>query len=254
MKGWKSEHLQAREDKETNAGIFGLRRIKKRYIRNVEHQQANEEQILGVDDSVVWSSHNILPTDMVINVVKYIKQINDGRTNLVRVLKEASSQININDLFRIVCDIARSAIESQKSPVESVSDTFLHLSQSLQLDNTVVVDNWKTAFDSILNGEKEKETLENLNEFPTFRLRDFFDKAVEQRNRDNFPTSPVCNPEVAVEEDERSKENMMYEDNNESNSPISTAVLRSPRTVSPSLQLQEVNASEHANTLASPTT
>ncbi|KAG6383755.1 hypothetical protein SASPL_156478 [Salvia splendens] len=160
--------LMTREDEVTNAGIFGLRRIKKRYIRNVEQQQANVEQNLDVDDSGVGSSQNILPTNMVINVVKYIKQINDGMSNLVRVLKEASSQINNNDLFRIVCDIARSAIGSQKSPVESVSDTFLHLSQSLHIDNTVVVDYWKAVFDSILNGEKEKETLEDLNEFPTF--------------------------------------------------------------------------------------
>ena len=177
MKGWKSEHLQAREDREISAEVFGLGRIKKRYIHNEEQQQGNEEQSLDVDDSGVGSSsQNILPSDMVKNVLKYINQINDGRTNLVRVLKEASSQIKNNDLFGFVCDIARSAIGSQKSPVVSVSDTFLHLSQSFHIDNNVAVHNWKAVFDSIRNAEKENETLEDLNEFPTFRLGDFFDK------------------------------------------------------------------------------
>ncbi|KAG6413891.1 hypothetical protein SASPL_126606 [Salvia splendens] len=46
----------------------------------------------------------------------------------------------------------------------------------------------------------------------------------------------------------------MCDDNNESNSPISTAVLGSPHPASPYLRPQEVNASEHTNTLASPTT
>ena len=170
MKWWKSEHLQAREDREISAGVFGLGNIKKRYIRN-------EEQSVDVDDSGVGSSsQNILPSDMVKNVLKYINQINDGRTNLVRVLKEASSQIKNNDLFGFVCDIARSAIGSQKSPVVSVSDTFLHLSQSFNIDDNVDVDNWKAVFASIRNAEKENETLEDLNEFPTFRLGDFFDK------------------------------------------------------------------------------
>ncbi|KAG6433467.1 hypothetical protein SASPL_105081 [Salvia splendens] len=44
-----SEHLQAREDEETVAGIFGLGLIKKRYVRNLEQQQ--EEHILDIDDS-----------------------------------------------------------------------------------------------------------------------------------------------------------------------------------------------------------
>ncbi|XP_042003712.1 uncharacterized protein LOC121752669 [Salvia splendens] len=44
---------------------------------------------------------------------------------------------------------------------------------------------------------------------------------------------------------------MICDDDNESDSPISTAVLGSPRTASLSIQQQEVNASEHDNTLAS---
>ncbi|KAG6408199.1 hypothetical protein SASPL_131203 [Salvia splendens] len=214
-----------------------------------EQQQGNEEKSLDVNESGVGSSsQNILPSHMVANLVKYIKQINDGRTNLVRVLKEASSQIKNNDLFGYICDIARSTIGSQKSPVASVSDTFLHLSQSYNIDNDVVVDNWKVVFDSIRNAEKANETIEDLNEFPTSRLGDFSDKAVEQRNKDNLPTLPVGDPEEvrqSVEEDEQRRENI------ESNSPISTAILGSPRTTSPSLQQQEVNASEHDNTLAS---
>ncbi|KAG6392636.1 hypothetical protein SASPL_146860 [Salvia splendens] len=220
-----------------------------------EQQQGNEEKSVDVNESGVGSSsQNILPLHMVANVVKYIKQINDGRTNLLRVLNEASSQIENNDLFGLICDIARNAIGSQKSPVASVSDIFLHLSQSYNIDNDVVVDNWKVLFDSIRNAEKANETIEDLNEFPTFRLDDFFDKAVEQRNKDNLPTSPVGDPEEVrqtVEEDEQRKENMICDDHNESNSPISTAVLGSPRTASPSLQQQEVNASEHDNTLTS---
>ncbi|KAG6427329.1 hypothetical protein SASPL_111571 [Salvia splendens] len=161
---------------------------------------------------------------MVANLVKYIKQINDGRTNLVRVLKEASSQIKNNDLFGFICDIARSEIGSQKSPVASVSDTFLHLSQSYNIDNDVAIDNWKAVFVSIRNAAKANEQIEDLNEFSPFRLGDFSDKAVEQRNKDNLPTSPVGDPEVvrqSVEEDEQRKENMIF------------------------------NASEHDNTLAS---
>ncbi|KAG6385611.1 hypothetical protein SASPL_154447 [Salvia splendens] len=296
MKGWKSEHLQAREDRETSEGVFGLGRIKKRYVRTLEpheeekqevevdeqmpqqqipddcavgssqnllpkdfiqeeQQQGNEEKSVDVNESGVGSSsQNILPSHMVANLVKYIKQISDGRTNLVRVLKEASSQSKKNDLFGFICDIARSAIGSQKSPVASVSDTFLHLSQSYNINNDVAVDNWKAMFDSIRNAEKANETIEDLNEFPTFRLEDFFDKAVEQRNKDNLPTSTAGDPEEVrpfVEEDEQRKENMICDDHNESNSPILTAILGSPRTASPSLPQQEVNASEHDNTLAS---
>ncbi|KAG6424268.1 hypothetical protein SASPL_114683 [Salvia splendens] len=220
-----------------------------------DQQQGNEEKSVDVYESGVGSSsQNILPSHMVANVVKYIKQISDGRTNLLRVLKEASSQIENNDLFGLICDIARSAIGSQKSPVASVSDIFLHLSQSYNIGNDVAVDNWKALFDSIRNAEKANETIEDLNEFPTFRLDDFFDKAVEQRNKDNLPTSLVGVPEEVrqtVEEDKQRKENMICDDHNESNSPISTAVLGSPRTASPSLQQQEVNASDHDNTLAS---
>ncbi|KAG6394201.1 hypothetical protein SASPL_144782 [Salvia splendens] len=220
-----------------------------------EQQQGNEEKSVDVNESGVGSSSQIiLPSHMVANIVKYIKQINDGRTNLLRVLKEASSQIENNDLFGLNCDIARSAIGSQKSPVASVSDIFLHLSQSYNIDNDVAVGNWKALFDSIRNAEKANETIEDLNGLPTFRLDDCFDKAVEQRNKDNLPTSPVGDPEElrqTVEEDEQRKENMICDDHNESNSPISTAVLGSPRTTSPSLQQQEINASEHDNTLAS---
>lgn len=177
MKGWKSEHLQARENRETSEGVFGLGRIKKRYILIEQQQQGNEEQSVDVDDSGVGSSsQNLLPSDMVTNVVKYIKQINDGRTNLIRVLKEASSNIKNHDLFGFVCDVARNAIGSNKPPVASVSDTFQHLSQSYNIDNDVAVDNWKAVFDSIRNAEKANETLEDLNEFPTFRLGDFSDK------------------------------------------------------------------------------
>ncbi|KAG6410893.1 hypothetical protein SASPL_128966 [Salvia splendens] len=174
-----------------------LNLLPKDYIQE-EQQQGNEEKSLDVNESGVGSSsQNILPSHMVANLVKYIKQINDGRTNLVRVLKEVSSQIKNNDLFGFICDIARSAIGSQKSPVAS---------------------------------------------------------AIEQRNKDNLPTSPVGDPEEVrqtVEEDEQRKENMICDDDNESDSPISTAVLGSPRTASLSIQQQEVNASEHDNTLAS---
>ena len=63
MKGWESEHLQAREDREISAGVFGLGNVKKRYIRNEEQQQENEEQRVDVDDSGVGSSsQNILPS------------------------------------------------------------------------------------------------------------------------------------------------------------------------------------------------
>ncbi|KAG6418368.1 hypothetical protein SASPL_120571 [Salvia splendens] len=225
---------------------FHMDLLPKDFIQE-EQQQGNEEKSLDVNESGVGSSsQNILPSHMVANLVKYIKQINDGRTNLVRVLKEASSQIKNNDLFGFICDIDRSAIGSQKSPVASVSDTFLHLSQSYNIDNDVGVDNWKSVFDSIRNAEKANETIEDLNEFPTFRLRDFSDKAVEQRNKDNLPTSPVGKPEEvrqSVEEDEQRKENMICDDHNESNYPILTTILGSPWTASPSLQQQEVNAS-----------
>ncbi|KAG6411684.1 hypothetical protein SASPL_129768 [Salvia splendens] len=161
-----------------------------------EQQQGNEEKSVDVNESGVGSSsQNILPSHMVANVVKYIKQINDGRTNLLRVLKEASSQIENNDLFGLICDIARSAIGSQKSPVASVSDIFLHLSQSYNIGNDVAVDNWKALFDSIRNAEKANETIEDLNEFSTFRLDDFFDKV------NNLPTSPVGDPEEEDRED-----------------------------------------------------
>ncbi|KAG6397641.1 hypothetical protein SASPL_143811 [Salvia splendens] len=173
-----------------------------------EQQQGNVEKNLDVNESGVGSSsQNILPSHMVANLVKYIKQINDGRTNL-----------------------------------------------SCNIDNDVAVDNWKVVFDSIRNAEKANETIEDVNEFPTFRLGDFSDKAIEQRNKDNLPTSPVGDPEEvrqSAEEDEQRKENMICDDHNESNSPISTAILRSPRTSSLSLQQQEVNTSEHDNTLAS---
>ena len=77
MKGWKSEHLQAREDRETSAEVFGLGRLKKRYIHNEEQQQGNEEQSLDVDDSGVGSSsQNLLPSDMVTNVLLHDDCIN----------------------------------------------------------------------------------------------------------------------------------------------------------------------------------
>ena len=81
-----------------------------------------------------------------------------------------------------------------------------------------------------------------------------FEHAIEERNRENLPTSPVDNPEEVrqtVEEDEQNKENMMCDGDNESNSPILTAVLGSPHTASPSLQQQEANASKHVNNQAS---
>ncbi|KAG6397755.1 hypothetical protein SASPL_144216 [Salvia splendens] len=208
---------------------FLMNLLPKNFIQE-EQQQGNEEKSVDVNESGVGSSsQNILPSHMVANIEN-------------------------NDLFGLICDIARSAIGSQKSPVVSVSDIFLHLSQSYNIHNDVAVDNWKALFDSIRNAEKANETIEDLNEFPTFRLDDFFDKAVEQRNKDNLPTSPVGDPEEVrqtIEEDEQRKENMICDDHNESNSPISTAVLGSPRTASPYLQQQEVNASEHDNTLAS---
>ncbi|XP_042041353.1 uncharacterized protein LOC121786801 [Salvia splendens] len=77
---------------------------------------------------------------------------------------------------------------------------------------------------------------------------------IGSENRGSELTSPVGDPEEArpsVEEDKQRKENMICDDHNESNSPILTAILGSPRTSSPSLQQQEVNASEHDNTLAS---
>ncbi|KAG6433577.1 hypothetical protein SASPL_105191 [Salvia splendens] len=175
-----------------------------------EQQQGNDEKSVDVNESGVGSSsQNILPSHMVANIEN-------------------------NDLFGLVCDIARSAIRSKKSPVASVSDIFLHLSQSYNIDNDVAIDNWKALFDSIRNAEKASETIEDLNEFPTFRLDYFFDKV-----------------RPSVEEDEQRKETVICDDHNESNSPISTAILGTPRTASPSLRQQEVNASEHDNTLAS---
>ncbi|KAG6387267.1 hypothetical protein SASPL_152454 [Salvia splendens] len=246
-KGWTSEHLQAREDEEIAAGIFGLGHIKKKYVCNLEQQQVPEEQILDVDDSGVGSSQNILPKDFVMNVLKYIKQMNQWMTNLVRALKEAPSHIKTNHLFGMVCDIARCAVGSQTTSVESVGNKFLHLSQSLHQDKPDAIDHWKKVCDSILIAEKEKEALENLTDFPTFKLGDSFDKLTldysyslgtniveliykqdeEEINRENFRTSPVCDL-------------------------ISTAVLGSEQTTSPSLLSHEVNASKDANTLASP--
>ena len=66
MKGWTSTHLQAREDKEIDVGIFGNGLIFRRYVRNLEQEQEQEpqQQIPHVVDSGVGSSQSVVPKDI----------------------------------------------------------------------------------------------------------------------------------------------------------------------------------------------
>ena len=129
-----------------------------------------------VDDSGVGSSQNLLPKEFIHNVVKTINHMNCGKINLVNVLKEAPSHIKSNFLFGLVCDMARSALGSQTTPLESVTDKFLHLSKTFLQDKPDTFDHWKTISESIVIAEKEKEVLEDLTEFPTFKFGHFFDE------------------------------------------------------------------------------
>ncbi|KAG6411797.1 hypothetical protein SASPL_129881 [Salvia splendens] len=108
-------------------------------------------------------------------------------------------------------------------PIESVNEKCQLLSKMFDEDKPDTFDRWKTISESILLAQKEKEALEDLTEFPTFKTPRFLDQYAEQRNRENIPTSPVSDPKGAVEEGEGegTKEDTVGDDSNESDSPIS---------------------------------
>ena len=64
MKGWTSTHLQAREDREIDVGIFGNGLIFKRYIRELDQEQEPQQQIPHVVDSGVGTSQSVVPKDI----------------------------------------------------------------------------------------------------------------------------------------------------------------------------------------------
>ena len=178
MKGWTSTHLQAREDREIDVGIFGNGLIFRRYVRNLEQEQEQEpqQQIPHVVDSGVGSSQNIVPKDIMQNVMKYILLINYGKTNLLKTLEEVPTHVKTNHLFGLVCDIARSAIGSPTTFVHSVEDKCVKLAESFLQEKDEAFGNCKRICESIVTVEKKKEVLEDLTEFPTFKWRDCYNK------------------------------------------------------------------------------
>ena len=207
MKGWTSQHLQDRENEEIDAGKFGLGLIQKRYVHNLEQEDEQEEdqeeeeeqeeenedeeqeeemedeedeelpqeKSSNVDDNGVESSLNLLPKEFLQKVVKNILMMNYGKMNLIRAFTEAPLHIKSKFAFELMCDMARSALGSQTSPIESVNEKFVNLSTFLE-DKVDNFDNWKTIIESIVTIEKEKEALEDLTEFPTFRYRHLVNK------------------------------------------------------------------------------
>ncbi|KAG6397802.1 hypothetical protein SASPL_144263 [Salvia splendens] len=113
--------------------------------------------------------------------------------------------------------MARSSVGSQTTTIEAVNEKCQLLSKMFEEDKPETFDRWKTISESILLSQKEKEALEDLAEFPTFKTPRFLDKA---RNKENIPTSPVSDPKGAVEKGEGTKEDTVVDDSNESASPI----------------------------------
>ena len=178
MKGRTSTHLQAREDRELDVGIFGNGLIFRRYVRNLEQEQEQEpqQQIPNVVDSGLGSSQSVVPKDIMQNVMKYILLINYGKTNLVKTLEEVPTHVKTNHLFGLVCDIARSAIGCPTTSVQSVEDKCVKLAESFLQDKNEAFDNCKTICEALVTVEKKKEELEDLTKFPTFKWRDCYNK------------------------------------------------------------------------------
>ncbi|KAG6425865.1 hypothetical protein SASPL_110071 [Salvia splendens] len=174
-------------------------------------------------DSGVGSSHNLqIPKKFIKNVVTSILDLNHWKINLVKTLKEAPPHIKTNYLFGMLCDMARSSVGSQTTTIEAVNEKCQLLSKMFEEDKPETFDRWKIIFESMLLAQKEKEALEDLAEFPTFKTPRFLDKYAEQGNRENNPTSPVSNPKGAAEEGEGegTKEDTVVDYSNESASPI----------------------------------
>ncbi|KAG6416385.1 hypothetical protein SASPL_123814 [Salvia splendens] len=87
-----------------------------------------------------------------------------------------------------------SSVGSQTTTIEAVNEKCQLLSKMFEEDKPETFDRWKIIFESMLLAQKEKEALEDLAEFPTFKTPRFLDKYAEQGNRENNPTSPVSNP------------------------------------------------------------
>ncbi|KAG6392562.1 hypothetical protein SASPL_146786 [Salvia splendens] len=87
-----------------------------------------------------------------------------------------------------------SSVGSQTPTIEAVNEKCQLLSKMFEEDKLETFDRWKIIFESMLLAQKEKEALEDLAEFPTFKTPRFLDKYAEQGNRENNPTSPVSNP------------------------------------------------------------
>lgn len=149
MKDWTSELLEMRDIAEIHDGRFALGLRTERYKRNMD-QQTTVEKYPDVEESGLGPSQPTLQVEIVKDVIKYIKHMNDDRNKLVQTLKEASSQIKELDCFKMVCDIARCAIGFKPASHTSLENKVVLMSQSLHQEASDAYNELNDVYEPIL--------------------------------------------------------------------------------------------------------